>query len=194
MNPGRRRWLEALGLHRPELRAWALYDWAFAAMITTVTTAVFPIYFVKVAAAGIPGPAATARLAWVSSAALAVAAALSPLLGALADQAPIKKRGLAACMAVGVAACAGMWWIERGDLTIRRIGDVAIVVGPITNHLKNPDGSSRLQTGTVTQVLRLTDDGAWRFVNFQLTPTGEEIWGKLPSERAADTAAGEGDA
>lgn len=84
--------------------------------------------------------------------------------------------------------------IERGDLTIRRIGDVAIVVGPITNHLKNPDGSSRLQTGTVTQVLRLTDDGAWRFVNFQLTPTGEEIWGKLPSERAADAAAGEDDA
>lgn len=79
--------------------------------------------------------------------------------------------------------------VERGELSIRRIGDVAIVVGPITNHLRNPDGSTRLQTGTVTQVLRLAGDGAWRFVNFQLTPTGEEIWGALPSERAA--AAGE---
>ncbi|MGB7212754.1 MAG: MFS transporter [Gemmatimonadales bacterium] len=113
-----RRWLEALGLHRRELRAWALYDWAFAAMITTITTAVFPIYFVKVAAANTPGPAATARLAWVSSAALAVAAAISPFLGALADQAPIKKRGLASCMAIGVLACGGMWWIEHGDVTL----------------------------------------------------------------------------
>ena len=155
MNPGRRRWLEALGLHRPELRAWALYDWAFAAMITTVTTAVFPIYFVKVAAAGIPGPAATARLAWVSSAALAVAAALSPLLGALADQAPIKKRGLAACMAVGVAACAGMWWIERGDLTLASWLFAIVLVGGTASfvfyesllpHLARPDEMDRVST------------------------------------------------
>jgi ketosteroid isomerase-like protein len=75
--------------------------------------------------------------------------------------------------------------IDRGDLTIRRIGRVAIMVGPITNRLRNPDGSSRRQTGTVTQVLRLADDGEWRFVNFQLTPTGDEIWGKLPSELAS---------
>ena len=155
MNPGRRRWLEALGLHRPELRAWALYDWAFAAMITTVTTAVFPIYFVKVAAAGIPGPAAPARLAWVSSAALAVAAALSPLLGALADQAPIKKRGLAACMAVGVAACAGMWWIERGDLTLASWLFAIVLVGGTASfvfyesllpHLARPDEMDRVST------------------------------------------------
>ena len=33
-----------LGLHRPELRAWALYDWANSALVTIVT-AVFPIYF-----------------------------------------------------------------------------------------------------------------------------------------------------
>jgi ketosteroid isomerase-like protein len=76
--------------------------------------------------------------------------------------------------------------IDRGDLTIRRIGDVAIMVGPIVNQLRNPDGSTRRQTGTVTQVLRRSDDGAWRFVNFQLTPTGDEIWGKLPSELASE--------
>lgn len=73
--------------------------------------------------------------------------------------------------------------IDRGDLSIRRIGDVAIMVGAITNHLQNPDGSSRIQNGTVTQVLRRTDESGWRFVNFQLTPIGDEVWGKLPSER-----------
>ena len=34
--------LEKLGLHRAELRAWAMYDWANSAMVTTIITAVFP--------------------------------------------------------------------------------------------------------------------------------------------------------
>lgn len=39
--------LERLGLHRPELRAWAMYDWANSAMVTTIVAAVFPIYWVQ---------------------------------------------------------------------------------------------------------------------------------------------------
>src|ERR1043165_6259031 len=113
----RRPLLESLGLHRPELRAWATYEMAFGAL-ATINTAVFPIYFVKTAGADIPGAGATAQLALVSSIALAIAALVSPLLGAFADQAPIKKRGLAATMILGVAACAGMWWIERGDIRL----------------------------------------------------------------------------
>lgn len=72
--------------------------------------------------------------------------------------------------------------IDRGELSVRQIGDVVIMVGTIRNVLRNPDGSSREQRGTVTQVLRRGEDGAWRFVNFQLTPVGEEVWGKLPSQ------------
>jgi ketosteroid isomerase-like protein len=74
--------------------------------------------------------------------------------------------------------------ISRGDLDVRVIGDVAIIVGSITNVLKNPDGSTREQRGQVTQVARRTEDGVWRFVHFQLTPLGEEVWGPLPSEAA----------
>lgn len=82
--------------------------------------------------------------------------------------------------------------IVRGELGIRVFGDVAIMVGLITNTLRNPDGSTREQRGQVTQVVRRGTDGAWRFVNFQLTPLGEEVWGKLPSERpVASTAEGE---
>ena len=36
------RWLDKLGLGRPELRAWAMYDWANSAMVCTIITAVFP--------------------------------------------------------------------------------------------------------------------------------------------------------
>ena len=50
--PAPMRLLERLGLHRPDLRAWAMYDWANSAMVTTIVTAVFPIYFVKVARTG----------------------------------------------------------------------------------------------------------------------------------------------
>ena len=35
--------LERLGLGRPEVRAWAMYDWANSAYQTTIIAAVFPI-------------------------------------------------------------------------------------------------------------------------------------------------------
>ena len=45
-------WLKRLGLDRPELRAWAMYDWANSAMVCTIITAVFPIYYSSVACDG----------------------------------------------------------------------------------------------------------------------------------------------
>src|SRR5213594_2792535 len=55
--------LERLGLHRPELRAWAMYDWANSAFVTTMIAAVFPAYFSHVTAADLPPEEATARFA-----------------------------------------------------------------------------------------------------------------------------------
>lgn len=53
MSEARATWLERLGLGRPELRAWALYDWANSAFLTTIVAAVFPIYYNNVAARGL---------------------------------------------------------------------------------------------------------------------------------------------
>ena len=61
------RLLERLGLHRPELRAWAMYDWANSAFQTTVITAVFPRFFADYAAAGLSATAATQRFAWAAT-------------------------------------------------------------------------------------------------------------------------------
>ena len=107
--------LERLGLHRPELRAWALYDWANSAMVTTVVTAVFPIYFGKVAAAGLDPPAATQRHALASTVALVAVAALAPLLGTLADVGPWKKRFLAGFLVLGTGATALLATVGHGD-------------------------------------------------------------------------------
>lgn len=72
--------------------------------------------------------------------------------------------------------------VQRGELLVRVIGDVAIMTGRITNRLRNPDGSERVLGGQLIQVLRRCSDGAWRFVSFQITPDGEQVWGALPSE------------
>ena len=41
--------LSRLGLDRPELRAWAMYDWAVSSVQTTIMVAVFPVYFANIA-------------------------------------------------------------------------------------------------------------------------------------------------
>src|SRR4051812_23175006 len=77
--------LEALGLHRRELRAWALYDWANSAMMTTIIAAVFPIYYSDVAGANLRPEVATQRFALASTVGMAIIAVMSPVLGAFAD-------------------------------------------------------------------------------------------------------------
>lgn len=106
---------ERLGLHRPELRAWALYDWGNSAFLTTIVAAVFPIYFADVAAAGLDPAVATRRYGWITTATMLVAALTAPLLGALADVAGIKKRLLAGFVGLGVGATAGLWFVGQGQ-------------------------------------------------------------------------------
>ncbi len=107
------RVLERLGLHRPELRAWALYDWANSAFFTTVVAAVFPIYYSKVAAAGRDDVLET--YSGVTSAAMLVIAVLGPILGAIADTSSQKKTFLGSFMALGAIATACLFFVERGD-------------------------------------------------------------------------------
>ena len=55
--------LARVGLDRPELRAWAMYDWANSAFQSTVITAIFPPFFSSFAAAGLEPAEATSRFA-----------------------------------------------------------------------------------------------------------------------------------
>ena len=121
--------LERLGLGRPELRAWAAYDWAASSVQTTIMVAVFPIYFVKVAGAGIAESGATQRLATINSIALILIALMSPPLGAISDYRGAKKRFTASFMALGVAACCGLFFVGPGDLELASWLFIAIMVG-----------------------------------------------------------------
>ncbi len=113
--PARAGWLEALGLHRPELRAWAMYDWANSAMVTTIIAAVFPVYYEGVAGAGLPKGEATQRFAASTTVAMVIIAVLAPVLGTMTDYRPIKKRLLGGFLTLGVLSVAAMFFIERGD-------------------------------------------------------------------------------
>jgi len=109
------RTLDALGLSRPELRAWAMYDWANSAMVCTIITAVFPIYYSKVACAGLEPEVASRQLAIATTIGMVIIAVLSPILGAFADYTARKKKLLAVFLALGVASVAGMYFIHTGD-------------------------------------------------------------------------------
>jgi UMF1 family MFS transporter len=147
--------LARLGLHRPELRAWAMYDWALSAMQTVIMTAVFPIYFVSVAGAGLPGAEATQHLARANTIALVAVAFLSPLLGALADFSATKKRFLAIFTVVGVLSTAGMWFIHTGDAALASTLFIFALIGgsaclvfyeSLLPHIASPDEMDRVST------------------------------------------------
>ena len=146
---------ERLALHRPELRAWALYDWANSPFMTIVITAVFPIFFAKVAAAGMSESEATSKFAIASSISLALVALLSPVLGAIADHAPIKKRFLAVFMSIGALATASLALIGTGDwvlaLVLFGIGQIGatgsfVFYDSLLPHLARDDEMDRLST------------------------------------------------
>jgi MFS transporter, UMF1 family len=113
--------LERLGLHRPELRAWAMYDWANSAMVTVIITAVYPLFFRIMVAADMGGNpenakvAAQSRHGIASFIAIVIAAGIAPVLGAVADYTAAKKRLLGLFMGVGVAAVGCMFFIRHGE-------------------------------------------------------------------------------
>jgi UMF1 family MFS transporter len=104
-----------LGLGRPELRAWALYDWANSAFITVVVSGLFPPWFAGVASAGAGDATATVRLGYGTAIALAIIAVMSPVLGAIGDRAPVKKTLLATFTALGVLSTAALVVVGQGD-------------------------------------------------------------------------------
>ena len=147
--------LERVGLHRPELRAWAMYDWANSAFMTTIIAAVFPIYFSTVAGADLEPADATFRFALTTFIALSITAVLSPVLGAVADFAGVKKKMLAVFLALGVVATACMFFIQQGDwllaailFGVANVGATASLVfyDSLLPHVAKPDEMDRVST------------------------------------------------
>src|SRR5687768_10940456 len=121
--------LSRLGLSRPELRAWAMYDWAVSAVQTTIMVAVFPVYFVNIARSSLPESRATQAIATANTIVAVVLAMLSPVLGAVSDYVAAKKRMLGASMLVGATAVAGMFFVQQGDHQLALVLFVISLIG-----------------------------------------------------------------
>jgi UMF1 family MFS transporter len=147
--------LARLGLGRPELRAWAMYDWANSAFWTTVIVAVFPPFFSEYAAAGLEPVEATSRFAWGTTLAVTIVALMAPVLGAIADHRALKKKMLAAFLAIGVVATLLMATIGRGEwsyalalFVVANIGVASTLVfyDSLLPHIARPDELDRVST------------------------------------------------
>ncbi|MGE0393161.1 MAG: MFS transporter, partial [Vicinamibacterales bacterium] len=175
--------LARLGLHRRELRAWAMYDWANSGPQCTIVTAVFPLFYSSVAAATLSPAIATERFAWVTTIGVAIAALLGPTLGVLADYRALKKPLLAACVAVGALSAASMVFIDHGEWKLASVLFLVTNVALATSfvfydallpHIAAPHEMDRVSTsgyamGYVGGGLLLVANLAWI-----LKP---EIWG-----------------
>ncbi len=123
-------WLERLGLHRRELRAWVYYDVANSAWMTTILQ-LFPIAFFYPYAAGSLAPeAARSRFAFGTALAIVAVGLLGPWLGALADLRARKKAFLGAFLAAGAVLTASLYFVHQGQwvlaLVLYATGNVAI--------------------------------------------------------------------
>lgn len=91
----------------PSLRerwAWAFYDWANSAFITTVVVAFFPIFFRSYWAKDLPSETVTLHLGTANSLASLSVMLLAPFLGAVADRGGIKKPIMAGFVTLGICA------------------------------------------------------------------------------------------
>ena len=189
-----RSWLSRLGLHRPELRAWAWYDWANSAFMTTIVAAVFPIYYAKVAADGLADATAMFRFGIATTIALAATAVLAPILGALADATGGKKRMLAAFAGIGIAATAGLALVGRGDwglaLALFMLGNIGIYgsmsfYDALLPHIAKPEEVDRVSAAGYA--LGYLGGGVLLAIN--LTWIQRPAWFGFPDAGAATRAA-----
>ncbi len=95
---------------------WVLYDFAQQPVFTLITTFIFAPYF----AATVVGDPVRGQSLWALAVAIAglAIAVLSPVLGAIADEAGRRKLWIAGFGIVQVAACAALWWAEPGVITL----------------------------------------------------------------------------
>ena len=121
--------LSRLGLDRPELRAWAMYDWAVSSVQTTIMVAVFPVYFANIAKGDLGESRTTQAIATANTIVAIILAVLSPVLGAVSDYVAAKKRMLGASMIVGAAAVAGMFFVQQGDYRLALVLFVIALIG-----------------------------------------------------------------
>lgn len=135
--------------------SWALYDFANSAFTTLVVTFIYATYFTRAMA-----PDEVTGTAWWSrgvALSAVLVAALSPLVGALADQGGGRKRFLAASTATCIAATAALAFIAPGGtaaavtaLALFVVANIAFEMSNLFNSAFLPSIASAARIGRVS--------------------------------------------
>lgn len=100
---------------RRKIVSWALYDWANSAFAITVMSAFFPLFLKQYWSADADATLTTFRLGLANSIGGIAIALLSPILGAIADQAGTRKRYLIVFAAMAIVMAGGLSFAARGE-------------------------------------------------------------------------------
>lgn len=109
--------------------AWAFYDWANSAFITTVMVAFFPIFFRNYWASELPSEEVTLHLGTANALASLSVMLLAPFLGAVADRGGIKKPLMAVFVALGICATLLLTVIGENQWQLAMFAFILAVVG-----------------------------------------------------------------
>lgn len=115
--------------HQRAIQAWAMYDWANSAFVTTVMAAVLPVYYANVAAVNLEPNLRTAAWAYTTTISLLIVAVIGPILGAMADFSGSKKKFLTAFVVMGVIGTAALFFIGEGDYLLASVFYVVASLG-----------------------------------------------------------------
>lgn len=105
------------------IRAWTMYDWANSAYSLTITSAIFPAFYVGVTSSygekrilqefGAP---AASLYPWALSLSFLIIALIAPILSGIADHRGNKKRFLQFFCYLGAASCAALYFFSPEHL------------------------------------------------------------------------------
>ncbi len=98
--------------------SWIFYDWANSAYILIVVTAIFPVFFKKIIAVGIPDNISSAYIGYTSTFYALIIAVLSPILGTIADYKGYKKNFLSFFWIIGILFTLLLIIVQKDNIII----------------------------------------------------------------------------
>ncbi|MCW5900441.1 MAG: MFS transporter [Flavobacteriales bacterium] len=107
------------------IRGWTMYDWANSVYSLTITTAVFPVFYLAITHDGDTdlvlerhGLPSQSLYSYALSAGFLLVALITPVLSGIADHTGSKKKFLQAFCYLGAASCAGLFFFGLDTLWI----------------------------------------------------------------------------
>ena len=116
-------------MKKKEMWSWVIYDWANSAFATTVMAGFFPLFFEKYWSNPDDVIQSTYQLGIANSLSSIIIAAMSPFLGAIADQGSVKKKFLIGFCYLGIVMTGGLYLVEQGNWQLAIVLYVIATIG-----------------------------------------------------------------